>query len=110
MGLAKELIKEVPGANTIRSLGPNIWSIVAAETSKAQARQAIADDSGVLHIVIDDCLTLTPPLGRQCGRPTILHDVGGTIEKRALPAVPKGIQLPGGSVLRNEGFGHYRPT
>ena len=88
----EHFLEELPAWCIVRSLHPEIWSILATIYSQSEFLKFRSHKVGILHIVIDGCLYLFLPLWGVDGFGSTLADIAGSIKLGALTAVPDRIQ------------------
>ena len=88
----EHFLEELPAWCIVRSLHPEIWSILATIYSQSEFLKFRSHKVGVLHIVIDGCLHLLLTLRGVDGFGSTLADIAGSIKLGALAAVPDRIQ------------------
>ena len=107
VGLPQQLVEEVPGAHAVGGAGPDIGGVLPAGHGEAGGGQALPDDPGVVQVVVDGLLHLSPALGAVHGLSAPLDHIGHSVELGALAAVPQAVE--GGAIalqlLGDDGIG-----
>src|SRR5262249_58225684 len=62
--LVQQLVEELPGVETARGLGPEVGRVLAAVHREPDAREAVLDDAGVVHVEVDGLANLLLPVRR----------------------------------------------
>ena len=88
----EHFLEELPAWCIVRSLHPEIWSILAAIYSQSEFLKFRSHKVGVLHIVIDGCLHLLLTLWGIDGFGSTLADIASSIKLGALSSIPDWVQ------------------
>ena len=92
MALAEQFVEEVPAGQPTGSLQPDVGCVDAAEAGDAGGREPLADDAGVVHVVVDDRFGLPPTLRGVDRGGGLLHRVGGSVEFGGGATVPELVE------------------
>ena len=92
VGIGEEAVEEVPGVFTVGGGHPDVGGMFASIDGESQEGEALSDELGVLHVVLNGGAHLLLPFGCEDGFGTTLRDVAGTIELAALATVPEGVE------------------
>ena len=88
----QQLVEELPTGHAARCFQPDIGGVDAAIDCYPHFRKAFADDSGVLHVIIDGFFGLSPPFVRVDGSCCLLYRVGGTVKLGGGTAQPEFVE------------------
>ena len=88
MGTAQKQIKEPPRIQARWRSKPNVRSLLAPINLKTDRRQFATNNSGILHIKINQCLHLALAIGGVHGFRTPLNNITNAIKLSALTTVP----------------------
>ena len=98
VGFFQEEIEEIPALHAIWCLDPGVGGVGCAVYGVAGFGQAVADDMGVFHVVIDISQALFLSFRAVVRFGCALDDVRRTVEEGALTTVPERIQFNSGSI------------
>src|SRR5262245_42343380 len=87
--LIQQLVEELPGVETARGLRPEVGRVTAAVHREPDAREAVADDAGVVHVEVDGLSNLLLPVGRVDRGRRLLDHVRHAVELGGLAPEPQ---------------------
>lgn len=108
VGFFEEEIKEVPALHAVRCLYPGVRRVGSAVDGETGFGQAVADDVGIFHVVLDVSQALFLAFRAVVSFGSALDDVRCAVEEGALTTVPQGIEFDGRAVffIRRAGMGN----
>ena len=92
VGVVEQSVEEVPGVLAVGRRYPDVGRVLAAIDRQSEEGEALADELGVLHVVLDGGAHLLLTLGCEDGFSATLGDVAGTVELAALATVPERVE------------------
>ncbi len=103
MRFAEQQVEEVPTAEIVRSLQPNVGSVDSTKDFDAGFLQALSKEPGIVHVEVNQSLHLRFAFRAVRRRRTLLNHIRRTVELCRLTSVP---ELVNGNFFPGWGLAH----